>query len=86
MSGTHPAPIPSYMEEAKTIRALAAQAQRPEIQEQLLRLASMYEKLAHLAKEAPANAPADSAPSTSMNREFFLVTPKAKGDSDSGDP
>jgi hypothetical protein len=79
-------PIPSYKEEAKSIRALAAQAQRPEVQAQLLRLAAMYEKLALLAKEAPASAPADNAPSSSMNREFFLITPKAKGDGDSGDP
>jgi hypothetical protein len=78
--------MPSYMEEAKSIRALAAQAQRPEIQEQLLRLASMYEKLAHLAKEAPAGSPPESASSASMKREFFLITPKVKGESDSGDP
>jgi hypothetical protein len=86
MSETNPTPIPSYTEQAKSIRALAAQAQRPEIQAQLLRLASMYEKLALLAKEVPASAPAENAPSNSMNREFFLITPKAKSAGDSEDP
>jgi hypothetical protein len=53
MSETEPALAQNtYAEEAISIRALAAQAKSAEVRVQLLQIAALYEKLAHLVGDA----------------------------------
>jgi hypothetical protein len=41
-----------YREEAQSIRAIASEMKNPKIQEQLLLIASLYDKLADIAEHA----------------------------------
>jgi hypothetical protein len=46
-----------YREEAQTIRAIASEMKNPKIQEQLLLIASLYDKLADIAEHAGRAVP-----------------------------
>jgi hypothetical protein len=41
-----------YADEARTLRALAQQAKDPDVRRQMLRVATLYDKLAELVEEA----------------------------------
>lgn len=56
MSDTKPPFQNTYEDQAISIRALAAQAKSADAQAQLLHIAAMYDKLAHLLRDAAVHS------------------------------